>query len=202
MTPIDCSLPGSSVHEISQARILERVPISSSRRSFYPRDWTQVFCINRWVLYCWANRDQSLPKYWMILHPGIHFSSESSEANIELSDSQAPSLGKLSFLAVMCSPVICIFNNAPGDSEIWAIFRRIWKWKCWLSSCVWHFAKPWIVAHQAPLSMEFSRQACLIGEPFSSPGDLPDTGIKPWSPVLQAEVLLSEPSGEPRSINQ
>ena len=71
----------------------------------------------------------------------------------------------------------------------------------WLS-CVRLCVTLWTVAHQAPLSMEFSRQACLIGEPFSSPGDLPDTGIKPWSPVLQADFLLCEPSGEPRSINQ
>ena len=49
--------------------------------------------------------------------------------------------------------------------------------------------------------MEFPRQAYLSGEPFPSLGDLPDTGIKPWSPVLQADVLLSEPSGKPRSIS-
>ena len=40
--PIDCSLPGSSVHVISQARVLEWVAISFSRGSFQPRDWTQV----------------------------------------------------------------------------------------------------------------------------------------------------------------
>ena len=39
---IDCSLPGSSVHVISQARVLEWVAISFSRGSFQPRDWTQV----------------------------------------------------------------------------------------------------------------------------------------------------------------
>ena len=41
--PTDCSLPGSSVHGIFQARILEWVAISFSRRSSQPRDWTQVF---------------------------------------------------------------------------------------------------------------------------------------------------------------
>ena len=40
--PMNCSPPGSSVHEISQARILEWVTISSSRGSSWPRDWTQV----------------------------------------------------------------------------------------------------------------------------------------------------------------
>ena len=42
---MDCSLPGSSIHGIFQARILEWVAISFSRRSFRPRDWTQVSCI-------------------------------------------------------------------------------------------------------------------------------------------------------------
>ena len=43
--PMDCSPPGSSVHGIFQARILEWVAISSSRGSFWPRDWTCVSCI-------------------------------------------------------------------------------------------------------------------------------------------------------------
>ena len=45
---------------------------------------------------------------------------------------------------------------------------------------------PWTIAHQAPLSMGFSRQEYWSGLPFPSPGDLPDTGIEPWSPALQA----------------
>ena len=55
------------------------------------------------------------------------------------------------------------------------------------------FATPWTVAHQAPQSMEFFRQEYWIGLPFPSPGDLPDPGIKPGSPALQAAALLSEP---------
>ena len=62
------------------------------------------------------------------------------------------------------------------------------------------FVTPWTVAHQAPLSMEFSRQEYRSGLPFSSPGDLPDPGIKPRSPALQADSLLSEPSGNPICI--
>ena len=45
------------------------------------------------------------------------------------------------------------------------------------------FATPWTVALQAPLSMGFSRQENWSGLPFPSPGDLPDSGIKPESPV-------------------
>ena len=48
------ALPGSSVHGISQARILEWVAISFSRRSSPPRDWTRVSCLGRWILYHWA----------------------------------------------------------------------------------------------------------------------------------------------------
>ena len=50
------------------------------------------------------------------------------------------------------------------------------------------------------LSMEFSRQECWSGLPFPSPGDLPNPGIEPRSPVLQADSLLSEPSGKPTII--
>ena len=59
------------------------------------------------------------------------------------------------------------------------------------------FAIPWTVAYQAPLSMEFSRQEYWSGLPFSSPGDLPDRGIKPGSPALQADALPSELPGKP-----
>ena len=50
-------------------------------------------------------------------------------------------------------------------------------------------ATPWTAAHQAPLSMEFSRQEYWSGLPFSTPGDLPDPGIEPVSPALQADFL-------------
>ena len=52
---------------------------------------------------------------------------------------------------------------------------------------------------QAPLSMEFSRQEYWIAQPFPSPGDLPDPEIKPGSPTLQADSLLSESPGKPNS---
>ena len=60
------------------------------------------------------------------------------------------------------------------------------------------FATPWTVAYQAPQSVEFSMQEYWSGLPFPSPGDLPNPGIKPGSPALQADTLLSEPPGGPR----
>ena len=55
--PMDCSPPGSSVHEISQARILEWAAISLSRGFSWPRDQTHVSGIGSCVLYHWANRE-------------------------------------------------------------------------------------------------------------------------------------------------
>ena len=60
------------------------------------------------------------------------------------------------------------------------------------------YVTPWTVARQAPLSMGFSRQEYGSGLPFPSPGDLPNPGIEPGSPALQAEALSSEPPGKPR----
>ena len=60
------------------------------------------------------------------------------------------------------------------------------------------FAIPWTVAYQAPQSVEFSRQESWSGLPFPSPGDLPNPGIEPRSPALQADTLPSEPSGKPK----
>ena len=58
------------------------------------------------------------------------------------------------------------------------------------------FVTPWTVARQAPLSMGFSRQKYWSGTSFPSPGDLPNLGIKPRSPVFQADSLPLEPPGK------
>ena len=59
---------------------------------------------------------------------------------------------------------------------------------------------PWTVAHQAPLSMEFSRQEYWSGLPFPSPEGLPDPGIEPGSPALEADSLSIEPPGKPLNL--
>ena len=61
---------------------------------------------------------------------------------------------------------------------------------------------PWTVAHQASLSMEFSRQEYWSGLPFPSPGDLLDPGIEPGFPALQADSLPSEAQGKIFIIKQ
>ena len=61
----------------------------------------------------------------------------------------------------------------------------------------------WTVAHQAPLSMRFSRQEDWSGLLLSSPGDLPDPGLEPWAPASQVTSYISggsfltEPPGKP-----
>ena len=59
------------------------------------------------------------------------------------------------------------------------------------------FATPWTAAYQAPPSMGFSRREYWSGVPLPSPGDLPDPGMEPGSPALQADASPSEPPGKP-----
>ena len=66
------------------------------------------------------------------------------------------------------------------------------KVKVKLLSHVRLFAIPWTVVYQAPPSMGFSRRECWSGLLFPSPGDLPDPGIEPRSPALQADALQSD----------
>ena len=67
-------------------------------------------------------------------------------------------------------------------------------------SHVQFFVTPWTVVCQAPLSMEFFRQEYWSRLPFSTPGDLPQTGIKPSSPAFPARAgrfSTTEPHGNP-----
>ena len=85
--------------------------------------------------------------------------------------------------------LICIVCGKPSHSYKYDSFDYIKGCKNW----TW---TPWTVAYQAPPSMGFSRQEYWSGLPFPSPGDLPDPGIKPWSPAFQADTLTSEPPGK------
>ena len=59
------------------------------------------------------------------------------------------------------------------------------------------FATPWTAAHQAPLSIGFSRQEYWSGLPCPPPGDLPDPGIKLTSPAWVGGFFITEPPGKP-----
>ena len=76
------------------------------------------------------------------------------------------------------------------------IFECVCVCVCESVSHVLLFATPWTMACQAPQSMGFSRQEYCSGLPFPSPEHLPDPGIKPRSPTLEADALTSEPPGK------
>ena len=89
-----------------------------------------------------------------------------------------PGFSLLSFFLIspflpFLSPCVCVSRSVVSDSLL-----------------------PHEVAHQAPLSVGFSRQEYWSGLPFPSPGDLPNPGIEPRSPALQADALLSQPPGK------
>ena len=70
----------------------------------------------------------------------------------------------------------------------------------WSLRCVPLFAPPWTVAHQAPLSLGFSRQEYWSGLPFPSPEDLSDPGIDPTSSALAGGFFTTQPSGKPSEV--
>ena len=97
--------------------------------------------------------------------------------------------------AICCSTDICSNRNGLGDDLTkWCSSEKdkhpvMWLIRCAVLSGFSHFplfATPWTVAHQAPLSMGFSRQEYWSGLPFPPPGDLPDSGTELMSPTSSA----------------
>ena len=77
-----------------------------------------------------------------------------------------------------------------GRTDIPQIITCAWLLLLFSCSVVSNsFTTAWTVAHQAPLSIGFSRQECCSGFPFLSPGDLPDPNIEPRSPAWQEDSL-------------
>ena len=88
--PMDCSLPGSSIHGISQARILEWVAISFSRRSSQPGNWTWVSCIVGRGFTVWATREVLWRRHAIIYQTGIDrdTATDTDELHWWLSDTE------------------------------------------------------------------------------------------------------------------
>ena len=98
-------------------------------------------------------------------------------------------------------------NYLGGSSYRWYVW--FYKWIRLISVCVClcvscsvmsDSLSPHKLAHQASLSMDFSRPEHWSGLPFPSPEDLPNPGIEPWSPALQADSLPFELQGKMKSI--
>ena len=146
---MDCSPPGSSVHEVFQARILERVAISFSRESPPPRDWSLiswVFCIGRQIF---------LPVHHRLL---LLLLSHFSRVRLCATPETAAQPG---------FPVPGILQ-ARTLEWVAIAFSNAWKWKGKVKSLsrVRLLATPWTAAHQTPPSMGFSRQEYWSGLPL------------------------------------
>ena len=97
---------------------------------------------------------------------------------------------------VTCHEIVVFLPNRYNRYNPKSVISMLW-FSC---SVVSDSETPWTAAHQAPLSMEFSRQEYWSGLPFPFPGDLPNQGIEPRSPALQEDSLPSEPAGNPRFL--
>ena len=115
------------------------------------------------------------------------FSSKCSEMNV-----------RYFYNMVFYRPPPRLFSNVGWEYILFILFVKSFNWSMKVKSLsrVW-LCDPWTVAQQAPPSMGFSRQEYWSGLPFPSPGDLPDPGIKPRSPTVQADALTSAPPGKP-----
>ena len=132
--------------------------------------------------------------------PGIEPGSSALQADSLPTELPAAAAAAAAKLLQSC-PTLCnpIDGSPPGFPVPEILQARVLEWVT-ISFSLSHvqlFATPWTVAHQSPLSMEFSRQEYWSGLPFPHPGDLPDPGIKPGSSALQADSLLTELQGKP-----
>ena len=94
--PMDCSLPGSSVHGISQARMLKWVAISVSRVSSQSRDQTCISCTGRRILYCWATREaHRFPQATPIFTISVTYFGSAGKESCNVGDMDSiPGLGR------------------------------------------------------------------------------------------------------------
>ena len=115
----------------------------------------------------------------------------------ELGDHDKPEFKRRMLKSWWSRPRPHSWDGAAGDSD--PALSGSCTCGCVLSH-VRLFATPWTVSHQAPLSMEFPRQAYWSGLLFPSPGDLPDPGVEPpppVSPALTGGFFITKPLEKP-----
>ena len=153
--PMDCNLPGSSVHGILQARILEWVAMPSWRSS-RSRNQTWVSGIASRFFTIWATREA--PFHVPAAAATAAKSLQSCLTLCDHIDSSSPG-----------SPVPRILQ-ARTLEWVAISFSNAWKWNVKVKSLsrVWLLATPWAAAHQAPPSMGFSKQEYWSGVPLPS----------------------------------
>ena len=197
---MDCSPPSSSVHGISQARILRWVAISFSRGSSRPSDWTWVSHIAGRFFTVWATRQIHLYPLVLFNSPSLHhhclFYLAPHSLCFRYSTSVFEGWREMGW-------GVCVWTLVRITSRS---FCLAWPWgriSALQVNWLWPFATPWIAAHQAPLFLGFFRQAYWSGLPFPSPGDLPSSRDQTWFAcvsLLQADSLSAEPSGKLKQI--
>ena len=185
--PVHCSLPGSCVHGILQARILDSVAMLSSGGGVFP---TQE---SNWYLLCLLHwHVGSLP----LAPPGKPIQKLSLAKLIQFMFSTNISSYKLSIM-VGQSGQKSRWHPCPQEQSRMEKFVMV---GASVLSCAWLVVTPKTVAHQTPLSMGFPRQEYGSRLPFPSLGDLLDLGIEPTYPALQA--LSHWGTRELRAANQ
>ena len=176
--PMDCSLPDSSVHGISQARILEWVAISFFRGSSWPRDGTRIFCIGRQILYHRATWEAQT--FLRVLFPLLLMNILECGCFCIISD--FPTKGQRTHSwhhgvlhSAEAVPGMVIHSLNKHSLSIW------WVSTVTVCSVMSDSVTPWTVVCQDSLSLGFSRQEYWSGLPFPAPEYLPDPGIEPAS---------------------
>ena len=210
LRPHNCSPPGSSVHGILQARILEWVAIPFSRGSSQPRDRTWVACIAGRFFTGWATREVSKPLKHFSSLSHVWLGAEGVTLYIAvillcaweedlptppswplLGIANHPSSLNLSCVG-FCNILLCSGNSSIVSdphliyligSSVQITIGIYAHYACDLShfSCIWLFATLGTVAHQGFLSMGSSRQEYWNRLPFPSSRDRPNPEIEPAS---------------------
>ena len=189
--PMDCSSPGSSVHGISQARILEWIAISSSTGSSQPRDQTQVSCLagrfftteppgkpHEACLSCVLPLILKIHP-WRVLNLGVQTPMRLRWDPTWISIPMLCYAKSLQSCPTLCDPT----DGSPPGSPVPGIFQaRTLEWVAISFSNAWKgkvkvkslsrdrlLATRWTAAYQAPLSMGFSKQEYWSGVPLPSP---------------------------------
>ena len=123
--PMDCSLPGSSIHGIFQARILEWVVISFSRRSSRPRDWTQISCIVGRRFTVWATREDLMISVIQHLPTQRLFSENTQFKSQEIQWAHQRRVICAQSCLTLCNPM----DYSPAGSSVHGIPQaRILEW--------------------------------------------------------------------------
>ena len=122
--PLDCNPPGSSVHGILQARILEWVAISFSRGSSWPRDGSQVSYIGRQIFYHWATRFYCTAKWVSYMHAYIPLCLDSLPMQVTTERWVESPVLHTGFSLVICLTHSSAYVSVPG-SQFTSLFPSV-----------------------------------------------------------------------------